>query len=181
MNTIPEPASLSRRRWNRVPEITLMFWAIKMLATTVGETAADYLNENVGLGLTNTMWVMIAVLATALAVQFSRRRYVAGPYWVAVLFTFALGTAGGIGLVYLAHRMLGLGAIAAFWIAYVLTRPPGASIGDSLSRGRVDGGLGLGTTVTSALFLVTILGLVSHLAVTRIDRGEPRDAAVLGS
>ncbi|MCW2960801.1 MAG: hypothetical protein JWM90_1188 [Thermoleophilia bacterium] len=256
--------SPAMKAWNRVPEITLYFWVIKILATTVGETAADYLIENVGLGITKTMWLMVGVLFVALVVQFSRRRYVPGPYWVAVvlisivgtlitdnltdnvgvslwtstigfsialiatfigwhavegtlsihtiyttrresfywlavLFTFALGTAGGdlvaedgglgywksallfgglIGLVYLAHRVLGLGAIAAFWIAYVLTRPLGASIGDFLSQPTADGGLGLGTTVTSLLFLVTILALVVYLTVSKVDRTENRTATV---
>ncbi|MCW2924801.1 MAG: hypothetical protein JWM98_2205 [Thermoleophilia bacterium] len=257
----PNTTATTSRAWNRVPEITLYFWIIKILCTTVGETAADYLIDTVGLGITKTMWIMTGVLVAALAVQFTRRRYVAGPYWVAVvlisivgtlitdnltdnvgvslwtstigfsialvatfiawyaaegtlsihtvyttrreafywlavLFTFALGTAGGdliaedggvgfgkaailfgglIAVVYAAHRLLGLGPIVAFWIAYVLTRPLGASIGDLLSQDTGDGGLGLGTTVTSALFLVTILGLVVYLTVTKVDRTERLD------
>jgi len=51
----PSPRSLGRRMLNKVPEVTLYFWVIKILCTTVGETAADYLNENLGLGLTNTL------------------------------------------------------------------------------------------------------------------------------
>ena len=71
----------------------------------------------------------------------------------------------------------------AFWAAYILTRPLGASIGDFLSQARGDGGLGLGTVVTSALFLVTILALVTYLAVTRRDvavepQGELDEARV---
>ncbi len=244
---------------NKVPEVTLYFWIIKILATTVGETAADYLNVNLKLGLTYTTIVMTAVLLVALFFQFRVRLYVPGIYWVAVvlisivgtlitdnlsdnfgvslvtttvafgialaatfaawyasertlsihtivttkreafywltvLFTFALGTAGGdltaerlavgywksalifaslIALVFTAHRLLGLNAILAFWVAYILTRPLGASIGDFLSQPRADGGLGLGTTVTSAIFLVTILGVVVFLTVTKQDRIEP--------
>jgi uncharacterized membrane-anchored protein len=60
--------------------------------------------------------------------------------------------------------------VAAFWAAYVLTRPLGASIGDFLSQPRSDGGLGLGTVVTTALFLTTILALVTFLTITRRDR-----------
>jgi uncharacterized membrane-anchored protein len=66
-----------------------------------------------------------------------------------------------------------MNAILAFWIAYILTRPFGASIGDYLSQAPGDGGLGLGTVVTSALFLVTILVLVIYLAVTRKDETAP--------
>jgi uncharacterized membrane-anchored protein len=256
---------MTRSAWNRVPEITFVFWVIKVLATTVGETAADYLNDNLGLGLSNTTWFMSALLVLALIVQFSRRRYVAGPYWfavvaisvvgtlitdnlsdnlgaslwtstigfaialsatfmvwyaaentlsihtvfttrrevfywLAVLFTFALGTAGGdliaekiglgygksallfavaIAIVFFAHRVLRLSAISSFWIAYVLTRPLGASIGDYLAQPRYEGGLGLGTTATSVIFLATILSLVAYLAVTHVDRTETRRSNTL--
>jgi hypothetical protein len=113
-----------------------------------------------------------------------------GFYWLTVLFTFALGTAAGdltaerlavgywksallfaalIGIVYALHLKLGLNAILAFWVAYILTRPLGASIGDYLSQPRADGGLGLGTTVTSVMFLLTILAVVVYLSLTRVD------------
>jgi uncharacterized membrane-anchored protein len=250
--------SIAKTMLNKVPEVTVYFWIIKILATTVGETAADYLNDTLGFGLTNTTWVMSAVLVAALVFQFRLRKYVPGVYWLAVvlisivgtlitdnltdnfgvalevtsvvfavvlavtfavwyasertlsihsivttrregfywlavLFTFALGTAAGdltaerlsvgywksalmfaaaIAVVYAAHRLLGLGAIVAFWIAYVLTRPLGASIGDYLSQTRHSGGLGLGTTGTSAIFLLTILSVVVFLTITRRDRIE---------
>ncbi len=109
-------------------------------------------------------------------------------YWSAILFTFALGTVAGdlaaerlrlgywraalafgavIGFVYVAHRFWKLGAIVAFWIAYILTRPLGASVGDYLSQTRHDGGLGLGTTATSVLFLASIFALVVYLTLVR--------------
>jgi uncharacterized membrane-anchored protein len=112
-------------------------------------------------------------------------------YWLAILFTFALGTAagdllaekldvgywksalifaGGIALVAFAYYFLHLNEIAAFWIAYILTRPLGASIGDFLSQPRADGGLGLGTVVTTILFLATILGVVVYLSRTKKDQ-----------
>ncbi len=239
------PGAPVARRWfagpmlNKVPEITLFFWVIKVLCTTVGETAADFLNTSLNLGLTVTTFIMSAVLIVALVFQFAYRRYLPGIYWLAVvlisvvgtlitdnltdnfgvslvtttvvfsivlaavfaawyasertlsihtivttkreafywltvLFTFALGTAAGdltaerlavgywksallfaalIGIAFFAHLKLGMNAILAFWIAYILTRPLGASIGDYLSQPRADGGLGLGTTVTSIIFL----------------------------
>jgi uncharacterized membrane-anchored protein len=250
---------------NKVPEVTLYFWVIKVLCTTVGETAADFLNDTLGFGLTNTTYVMSAVLADALVFQFRLRRYVPGVYWLAVvlisivgtlitdnltdnfgvslvtttvvfsvllaatfgvwyasertlsihtivttrregfywlavLFTFALGTAAGdltaerlavgywqsallfgglIAVVYVAHVRFALNAILAFWIAYILTRPLGASIGDFLSQPRADGGLGLGTTVTSVVFLLTILVVVVFLTITKRDmiESEPERAA----
>ncbi len=78
-----------------------------------------------------------------------------------------------IALVALGHFGLRMNAILAFWVAYILTRPLGASIGDYLSQAPGDGGLGLGTVVTSALFLVTILALVVYLAITRRDATAP--------
>ncbi len=252
---------------NKVPEVILIFWVIKVLATTVGETAADFLNDNVGLGLTGTSLVMSAVLAVVLVVQFSARRYLPAVYWLAVvllsivgtlitdnltdnfgvaltvttalfslalaatfmgwyakegtlsihtivttrreafywlaiLFTFALGTAAGdlvaeslnlgyavstvifaglIGLITLARYGFGVNAVLTFWLAYILTRPLGASIGDLLSQPKGDGGLGLGTTLTSALFLVTIIGLVGYLTVTHKDETHEDAVALVPS
>ena len=244
---------------NKVPEITLYFWIIKIMATTVGETFADFLNVNLGFGLSTTSYVMGALLLGVLCFQFAARSYVPGVYWTAIvfisvvgtlitdnltdsfgvplvtstaifgvllavtfaawfaiertlsihsivtsrregfywltiLFTFALGTAAGdlvaeklafgylpsalmfgavIAVVAVAHRRFGLNAVLAFWLAYILTRPLGASIGDELSQARADGGLGLGTTGTSALFLVTILALVTFLTRTKRDQTPP--------
>jgi hypothetical protein len=118
-----------------------------------------------------------------------------GFYWLAVLFTFALGTAAGdltaerlsvgyawsavlfaavIASAALAHYGFRLNAVLAFWMAYILTRPLGASLGDLLSQARADGGLGLGTTVTSAIFLAAILVVVVFLTLTRKDATEAR-------
>jgi uncharacterized membrane-anchored protein len=65
-----------REMLNKVPEVTLFFWVIKIMCTTVGETAADYLNVNMGWGLTNTTSFTGALLAVILLVQFRLRRYV---------------------------------------------------------------------------------------------------------
>ncbi|MFN8161706.1 MAG: hypothetical protein U0R52_11765 [Solirubrobacterales bacterium] len=247
--------SIGRRMLNKVPEITLYFWIIKVLCTTVGETAADFLNTNLGLGLSGTSYVMSGVLIVALVFQFLSDRYKPGIYWLsvvlisvvgtlisdnlvdgygvplqtttivfsialtitfavwyasertlsihtifttrreafywaAVLFTFALGTSAGdliseqanlgylnalllfaaaIAVVAVAHFRFRLNAILSFWVAYILTRPLGASIGDYMSQPKADGGLGLGTTVTSFIFLGTILALVVYLAMSKVD------------
>ncbi len=93
-------------------------------------------------------------------------------YWLsAVLF------AAVIAAVAVAHFALGLNAVWSFWIAYILTRPLGASIGDYLSQRTGDGGVGLGAVVTSALFLTVILAPVVYLAVTRKDVTGPERAA----
>jgi uncharacterized membrane-anchored protein len=244
---------------NKVPEVTMFFWIIKIMATTVGETAADFLNDHLGLGLTGTTLVMSVLLVGALILQFRSRRYVPTLYWVAVvlisvvgtlatdnlvdnfgmalatataifsvalavtfavwysqektlsihtifttrreafywaaiLFTFSLGTAAGdlvaeqfnlgywpsallfgalIAAIVVARFRFGLNAVLAFWMAYILTRPLGASIGDYLSQPHDNGGLGLGTVGTSALFLTTILALVVYLSKTKRDAPKP--------
>ena len=231
---------------NRVPPVTASFWAVKILATTVGETGADYLATHVGLGAAGTGMLMGALLVVALAWQLRQHRYVPPIYWLtvvlvsvvgtqitdaltdglgvslyastaafavalaalfvawarvehtlsirtivtrrrewfywsAILLTFALGTAAGD----LATEALGLGfrlgvvvflagiaaagaayvaganAVATFWVAYILTRPLGASVGDFLSQAREYGGLGAGTVLTSVVFLALIATLVS--------------------
>lgn len=244
----------SRQLLSKVPEVTIYFWIIKVLCTTVGETAADFLNVSLNLGLTGTSVVTGVLLVVALALQFSTNRYAPSRYWLAVtlvsvfgtlvtdnlttnlglpleastvifgvllavtflawyrseltlsihsiftsrresfywlaiLFTFALGTATGdlmaeaLGLGYAVTGIivasviaitavgwrLGLNSVLAFWIIYILTRPLGASIGDYLSQSPTEGGLGLGATVTSLIFLVGIVGVVTYLAVTKAD------------
>jgi uncharacterized membrane-anchored protein len=235
---------------NKVPQVTLLFWIIKVMSTTVGETGADYLAVHIGLGIAITNGVMVVLLLAALLLQLRIRRYVPWRYWVtvvlvsvvgtqitdflsdkleislyfsttvftvilasifaiwygvertlsihtivttrrelfywaAILFTFALGTAAGdlatealmmgfnlgvlafgalIALIAIAYY-LGAHAVLTFWVAYILTRPLGASLGDLLSQSRPNGGLGLGTINTSAAFLVVIATLVTILSI----------------
>ncbi|OZA47397.1 MAG: hypothetical protein B7X81_05395 [Hydrogenophilales bacterium 17-61-76] len=77
---------------NKVPEITLTFWVIKVLATTVGETAADFLNFNLGIGLTNTSWLMAALFAVALVAQMRTRQLSQSLYWLVVVLVSVVGT-----------------------------------------------------------------------------------------
>ena len=88
----PAATSKFRQMLNKVPEVTLYFWVIKILCTTVGETAADYLNDNLGFGLTKTTYVTGALLIILLAVQFRLRRYVPGVYWSVVVVISVFGT-----------------------------------------------------------------------------------------
>ncbi len=89
--TIPEP-SLGRMLLNKVPEITVFFWIIKVLCTTVGETAADFLNINLNFGLTGTSIVTGILLAIALFFQFKTKRYVPSIYWLSVVLISVFGT-----------------------------------------------------------------------------------------
>lgn len=250
----------THRGWlNKVPEVTLSFWIIKIMSTTVGETFADFLAVDVGWGLAITSVVMALLLAGALVMQLRKRecepwvywlsvvlvsilgtqitdiltdeldvslytstavfsvlliinfavwyavernlsiRQIVTPrrelfYWATVLCTFALGTAGGD----LATEALGLGfgigtlifgaliagcllawrlggnTVLLFWIAYILTRPLGASLGDLLTQSRDYGGLGIGATWTSAMFLCVIFLLVG---VAQIGAAQSRRLA----
>jgi uncharacterized membrane-anchored protein len=242
-------SNLTARMLNKVPEVTLAFWIIKIMSTTVGETGADYLAVHVGLGTAVTGGIMVSLLIASLVMQVLARQYVPWRYWLtvvlvsvvgtqltdaltdqlevslyvstavfavllaatfaawytqehtlsihtittkrrelfywtAILFTFALGTAAGdlatealglgfnvgvlvfgglIAAVYGAYR-LGANAVLTFWLAYILTRPLGASLGDLLSQAQTYGGLGLGTIITSIGFLVVIVALVTMLS-----------------
>ncbi len=243
-----------KRMLNKVPEITIYFWIIKVLCTTVGETASDFLNINLNLGLTGTSIITGILLAIILFFQFRGKKYVPGIYWVtvvlisifgtlvtdnltdamgvpletstivftvllaltfavwykyektlaihsiftrrreafywlAILFTFALGTASGdlmaegLGLGYLTTGLIvcgvvatfavawkiGLDSILSFWLIYIMTRPLGASLGDYLSQPAKYGGLDLGATITSVIFLLAILATVVFLSITKKD------------
>ncbi len=248
---------------NRVPAVDIPFWLIKLMAVTMGETAADYLAVNLGLGLTMTSLIMAGILVMALALQFAQRRYVPWAYWLAVvlisivgtlvtdnlvdnfgvrletttiffsvalmatfsvwyasertlsihtifttrreifywlaiLFTFSLGTAAGdllaetfsmgylatgllfggvIAMIAFAYYALGLNGILAFWLAYILTRPLGASFGDLLAQPVEYGGLGFGTIYTSLIFLGCIVAIVIYMSVSSTGQ-EDEDLAV---
>jgi uncharacterized membrane-anchored protein len=238
---------------SKVPEVTIIFWIIKIMGTTVGETAADFLSVNLHLGLTGTSFIMGVLLLVSIFIQIRYKKYVPWIYWItvvlisifgtlitddlvdnfgvslqmttvlfslallvtfiawyasektlsihsihtskrelfywaAILFTFALGTASGdlaaegwrwgyaraglvfatlIGVVTMAHYLLKLNAILSFWIAYILTRPLGASYGDLLTQPIGNGGFGLDTSVISISCLLTILGLVVYLTMSQ--------------
>ncbi len=236
---------------NRVPEVTLFFWIIKIMATTVGETGADFLAFTMNFGLAATSYLMSALLAVVLWNQFRLKRYVPVSYWAvvvlvsivgtlitdrlvdemgvslvtitiiftlallalfaiwyasektlamhsiktvkrelfywsAILLTFALGTAAGdllaeglrlgyavsallfgsvIALIALAYYRFNMNAVLTFWLAYVLTRPLGASIGDLLSQPIKNGGLGFGTVGTTIAFTTTIAILIVYMSI----------------
>src|SRR3954465_14624511 len=82
----------TRQMLNKVPEVTLFFWVIKIMCTTVGETAADYLNVNLGFGLTNTTIVSAVLLAALLVGQFGLHRYLPAVYWSVVVVISVFGT-----------------------------------------------------------------------------------------
>ncbi|GAC1643490.1 MAG: hypothetical protein NVS4B6_16120 [Mycobacterium sp.] len=239
---------------SKVPQVTVWFWIIKILCTTVGESVADWINVGLGNGLiataliftmalalvlTGQLWlnryvpavywlavvilsvagtlytdiltdslgvplalstaVFAVVLAVVFAVWYARERtlsihsIVTTPrevfYWLAVLVTFALGTAvgdwtialtgwspgisvllpAGLIVAILVGYSLGANAVLSFWLAYVLTRPLGANLGDWFASPSTQHGLGLGYGITSVIFLATILVAVVYLTRSRAD------------
>lgn len=242
---------------NKIPQITIAFWTIKIMSTTVGETGADYLAVHVGLGTAVTDFIMATFLVLALLLQLRSNRYVPWVYWLtvvllsvvgtqitdaltdgldvslyvsscvfslllaalfavwywrertlsiytivtrrrelfywaAILLTFALGTAAGdlatealglgfrigvlafgslIAVIAVAYR-LGANQVLMFWLAYILTRPLGASLGDLLSQAKEYGGLGWGTVHTSAVFLAIIAALVLMVSLAKDRPGS---------
>src|SRR5579862_6567263 len=259
--------STARQLLNKVPEVTLYFWVIKCLCTTIGETLSDNLTATWAGGAdasvhaldTASLKVMLvtsAVLGLLLVIQFTRRRYVAMVYWanivvislvgtqitdqfegngdqpknmwaitivsvtllalvffvwwlvertlsmhsirtarremfywLAILTTFATGTAVGdliaekfslgylttlglfaviIAIIAVLWKTTPINGVFAFWLAYIMTRPLGASTGDWLSQ-QGNQGLNLGTTTTSYLFLGTIVALVIYLQIRKPD------------
>src|SRR3954453_6312212 len=245
---------------SKVPEVTVWFWVIKILCTTVGESFADWINMTLGVGLiptsliftvvlvavlgwqlrldryvpfvywltvvvvsvTGTLYtdiltdvqgvplalstsVFAAILALVFGVWFARERTLSihsittTPrevfYWLAILVTFALGTAAGdwileltgwgpgtsvllpaglIVAIFIGWR-LGANAVLSFWLAYILTRPLGANLGDWLGFPKDQQGLGLGVALTSVIFLTAILAIVLYLTRTRADVMEQTD------
>jgi uncharacterized membrane-anchored protein len=239
---------------NKVPEITIYFWITKILTTGMGEAASDYLQHQIGRGI--TISITGVVLAAVLYWQLATQRYVTWIYWLAVVMvsvwgtmaaddlrhathaplwatslfyavlvaliltgwyftertlsvhsiittrresfywatviaTFALGTAVGdwtadsLHLGYLGsgilffvlilipaavHRITRRGAVLWFWVAYVLTRPLGASFADWLDAPARRHGLGLGTGPVALVSTLVIIALVAYLAISRRDR-----------
>ncbi len=90
--TPPRLSAWVRPVLNKVPEVTILFWVVKILSTTVGETAADFLSGNLGLGLPATTAVMSILFVAALIWQLSTRRYVPAVYWLAVVLVSVVGT-----------------------------------------------------------------------------------------
>jgi len=240
---------------NRVAGLSIFFWIIKILSTTVGETAADFVNVNLGFGLTNTTLLMGAITVLSVLWQLKLKRYYAPAYWflivmmsiegtlitdmlvdkfgisqitldivftiamlaifylwykaektlsiheidnnareiyywIIVLTTFALGTAVGdtisehlsfgylhslilfgsiFFIAYGLHLKKILSGVSAFWIAFIVTRPIGASLGDLLIQMPKDGGLGINNGIVNAVFFSIVIGLTAYLSITKVD------------
>lgn len=182
--------------------VPVTYWIAVVLISVFGTLVTDNLTDSMGIPLETSTLIFSTLLAGTFAAWYfvektlsihsisTRRRELF--YWLAILFTFALGTATGdlmaesLGLGYFDTGIIvvaviavfsiawkiGLDPILSFWIIYIMTRPLGASLGDYLSQSSKYGGLGLGATITSAIFVVAIMATVLYLSVTKKDSIE---------
>ncbi len=238
----------------RVPEVTLVFWIIKILSTTVGETGADFLSDTVGLGMPLVAAIMTVIMAIILWIQFAKtKEYLPANYWsvvvlmsivgtlitdimvdtlgvslltlsiiftiamvmgfvvwylkegtlsihsidtatreafywIIILLAFALGTGtgdlisehfaigygfalllfgGSIAIIAFAVFVLRMNRTLGFWLAFILTRPFGASLGDWLTQPMQAGGMGVNMVIVNLVFFTVIVGLVIYLTTQR--------------
>ena len=171
------------------------YWVTVVLVSVVGTQITDFLTDKLDINLYVSTAVFTAILAAVFGIWYAMERTLSIHtivttrrelfYWAAILFTFALGTAAGdlatealmmgfnLGVLAFgaliaavtAAYYLGANAVLTFWIAYILTRPLGASLGDLLSQSRPNGGLGFGTIHTSVVFLLVIASLVTFVSL----------------
>ncbi len=240
---------------NRVARLGVLFWVIKILSTTVGETAADYFSDNLNLGLTLTAIIMGVITIGVTIWNFKQKKYYPPSYWLLivmmsiegtlitdllveklnvsilildvvfavamgllfyfwykkehtlsihsinnddrerfywwiVLTTFALGTGVGdsvsehfnfgylnslilFGSIFILAGVLAyykvIGGVLAFWIAFIVTRPIGASLGDLLIQEPKDGGLGISLMIINIVFFIIIIACVVYLTMTQVN------------
>lgn len=246
---------------SKVPELTLFFWIIKVLSTTVGETGADYLAVNLNWGLVSTTYWTGVILILSLITQLRITKYIASSYWfvvimmsivgtlitdilvdnygislitlsilfiisiiivffiwykkekslsihsihtlpresfywLVILIAFALGTAVGdflseslalgyslslgvfIGLIIfvsILYYLKTINSVVAFWLAFILTRPVGASLGDLLIQLPEDGGIGINAAAVNIIFFIIIISLIGYLSVSKVDIKKIKD------
>lgn len=185
--------------------VAWIYWTAIVMVSVFGTMAADVLHVGLGVPYTVSTSFFMLALAVVFGLWYASERTLSIHsihtrrrelfYWATVLATFALGTAAGdlsatVGLGYLGsavlyavaiavpavlHRWNALNAVAAFWSAYVITRPLGASVADWMALGHARGGLGLGLGPVTLSWTVAIVGFVAYLAVSRDDvRDTPR-------
>jgi uncharacterized membrane-anchored protein len=186
--------------------VPFVYWLTVVVVSVTGTLYTDILTDDLGVPLALSTGVFAVVLATVFGVWWARERTLSIHsittlprelfYWLAILVTFALGTASGdwileltgwgpgtsvllpaglIAAVVIGWR-LGANPVLSFWLAYILTRPLGANLGDWLGFPPDQQGLGLGTAVTSVIFLTAILATVIYLTLTRSDVIETTSA-----
>lgn len=171
----------------------MLYWTVILATSTAGTTMSDYMDRTLGLGYAKGSLILVVILLAilgiwrltkeSLSVEHIRTRKVEVLYWAAILFSNTLGTALGdyladdsglgfaggailigslIGLVVLAAYFTKISRVFLFWVAFVLTRPFGATMGDVLTKGPDHGGLGFGTIGSSAVLAAILLALMIY-------------------
>lgn len=171
----------------------LLYWTVILTTSTAGTTMSDYMDRTLGLGYAAGASLLVTILLLVLGIWYltegtlsvdsitSRRSEIF--YWTAILFSNTLGTALGdfladssglgfaggallvgscIALIALAHRFTRISSVLLFWMAFVLTRPLGATVGDILTKTPAKGGLGFGTTGSSLVLLAVLVILIIY-------------------
>lgn len=180
----------------------LLYWSVIISTSTAGTTMSDYMDRTLGLGYATGSMILVALLVTMLAYwRFSERSLsveniktfkVELLYWITILISNTLGTALGdyladssglgfsggaaligglLALIVLAHFYTKISKVFLFWVAFVLTRPFGATFGDLLTKSTEKGGFDLGTAGSSAV-LATILGALIIYAIVKENRAK---------
>jgi uncharacterized membrane-anchored protein len=170
----------------------VFYWAVVVATTTVGTTTSDYIDRTLGLGYVKSSAMLLALVIIILVIW----RFTTGAiavdhivtrkneifYWVTILVSNTLGTALGdftatdlglgfqrgalvfaalIAIVAALHKFTSLRTSVLFWAAYVLTRPLGATLGDTLTKPAAQGGLNLGRFISSLVIAVAMVVLIS--------------------
>ncbi len=184
-------AQLSSKKFHPV-----LYWTVILTTSTAGTTMSDFMDRTLGLGYAKGSLILVTCLAVVLAVwRFSEKSLSVSNiqttkaelfYWVAILFSNTLGTALGdfladdsglgflggavliggiIALIALAYYVTRLNRVLLFWLAFVLTRPFGATFGDLLTKPLTKGGLGFGTIGSSAILAILLIAFVTYTII----------------
>ena len=176
--------------------IPALYWAVILATSTAGTTMSDYMDRTLGLGYATGALILVTILALilgawwlsekSLSVTDVQSRRAELFYWTAILFSNTLGTALGdyladdsglgfgggalligslLALVVLAHYFTRASSVLLFWIAFVLTRPFGATVGDLLTKDTSQNGLGFGTIGSSLILFAVLVGLVVYTTI----------------
>jgi uncharacterized membrane-anchored protein len=184
-----------------------LYWAVILTSSTAGTTMSDWMDRSLGLGYFTGSLILVGLLVAILAywrfmtpysmsVTNIRSFRIELLYWIAILFSNTLGTAlgdyladdsglgfagiaaiiaGSLGLILLANYFTRISKVLLFWVAFVQTRPFGATLGDTLTKTPAQGGLGFGTIGTSAVLIaMTVLGVL-YVVRNGYHLGKPRE------
>ncbi len=185
--------------------IPFIYWTVILATSTAGTTISDYMDRTLGLGYASGSTILLTLLITTLYIWYSNERSLSVEniksfkgelfYWTAILISNTLGTAlgdfladnSGLGfaggavfistllvLVILAHFFTKISSIFLFWIAFVLTRPFGATFGDLLTKSSDKGGFNFGTIGASLILFAILLILLLYATFNKNKRTTPQ-------